>query len=88
MKPLKKATLVLVMASDGNPVITTLSVILLQLMFNFTEKQVEVLIFGKPFVNWFDVVAAAAFALYAGYAMTACAAWNSAKAEKSAGREP
>jgi hypothetical protein len=63
-------------------------VILFQFMFHFAERQVEVLVFGQPFAHWFDVVAAAAFALFAGYAVVGCAAWNEAKAEQAAGRLP
>jgi hypothetical protein len=85
IETLGKATSTLVKASDGNPATTTITVMLFWLMFNIAESQVEALIFGKRFAHWFDVVVAAAFILYAGYAVVGCAEWNSAKAAR--GRE-
>ena len=73
MNKLQAGTLALARASDGNPVFSTLTVMLFWVMFNVLEALVETLMWGKPFEHWFDVVATAAFIAYSAYAVWYCA---------------
>jgi hypothetical protein len=71
--------MVLARASDGNPILTTATVILFMLLFNVLEANVEKLIFGERFEHWLDPIFISAAIAYSAYAVYACAVFNSNK---------
>lgn len=79
MEYIKRSVLILVQASDGNPVMTTVTVFLFMLVFNVLESIVEKLIFGECFVHFLDLLFTAAFIAYALYAIWECAEYNKTK---------
>lgn len=79
MNRLQSMTLALARASDGNPVLSTATVMLFFVMFNFVEAGIEAAIFGKRFEHFLDPVFALVFMAYAAYAVYWCAVFNSAK---------
>jgi len=76
MNTLQAATLALVKASNGNPVLTTATVMLFWIMFNIFEAELEKLIFGERFAHWADPFFTLAFIAYAAYAVYCCAIVN------------
>lgn len=83
MKKLQYATLVLVKASDGNPVISVGVVILFFIMFNTFEGMIEILLFGERFEHWLDPLFMAAFIAYSGYSVMWCAAFKNIEKDES-----
>lgn len=79
MNQLEKFTLALARASNGNPVISTATVMLFFVMFNMLEAGVEKLIFGERFEHWLDPVFMLAFIAYSAYAVWWCAVFNGSK---------
>ncbi len=79
MNQLKKITLVLVKASNGNPVISTATVMLFFVMFNILEAGIEKLLFGERFEHWLDPFFMLAFITYSAYAVLGCAVFNGSK---------
>ena len=75
----QKSTLRFAQACDGNPVLSTATVILFFVLFNFFEAAVEEIIFGSSFHHILDPFIAAAFIAYAGYAVYWCAVFNTHK---------
>ena len=73
---LQSVTLVLAEASGGNPVISTLTVMIFWLMFNVFEGILESLIFGEKFSHWLDPFFALVFISYSAYAVYWCAIIN------------
>ena len=67
-------------ASNGNPVISTATVMLFFLMFNSLEAGIEELIFGERFHHWLDPVFQLLFMAYAAFSVFACAIHNSESA--------
>ena len=78
MKKLLPATLALVKASKGCPVMSTATILLFYVMFTLFEGQVEKLIFGDRFEHWLDPIFSAVFICYAAYTVAVCGAFNSA----------
>lgn len=76
MNKLQAATLTLAKASEGNPVISTLVVMLFYLMFNFVEALTEKAIFGQVFAHFLDPLLALIFMAYSAYAVYWCAVFN------------
>lgn len=76
MNKLDTATLALAKASNGNPIISTLTVMLFYLAFNQLEAVTEQLIFGERFVHWLDPIFMCAFIAYAAYGVWMCAAYQ------------
>lgn len=76
MNILHKSAMKLAAASDGNPIISTVTVILFFIFFNLFEAMVETLIFGERFEHWLDPLFISAFIAYAAYAVHACALHN------------
>lgn len=70
---IKLITHALVRASDYNPIISTLTVILFYIMFNLIEGTIETLIWGDRFVHWLDPIFQIGFMAYAAYAVWVCA---------------
>ena len=77
MNILERATLSLVRASKGNPVISTATILLFFVMFNLLEAGVEKLLFGERFEHWLDPFFIMAFISYSAYAVWWCAIFNS-----------
>lgn len=73
---IEKLTLALVRASDGNPVISVLTLMLFYVMFNFLEAQVEMLIFGERFEHWLDPLFVLVLIGYSAYSVWWCAIYN------------
>lgn len=68
-----KSAFAVAQASDKNPIVATLTVMLFYLGFNFLEALVEKLMFGHRFEHWLDPVFILAFLGYAGLTVSACA---------------
>ena len=79
MNKIQTATYRLAQACDGNPVSSTVVVMLFFVMFNFVEAGVEIALFGKRFEHALDAVFALAFMAYSAYAVYWCAVFNSTK---------
>lgn len=79
MNKLQKLTLALAKASDGNPIISTATVMLFFVMFNVLEANLEKLIFGQCFEHWLDPFFIMAFIAYSAYAVWWCAVFNGSK---------
>lgn len=79
MNKLQKITYTLAKASNGNPVLSTATVILFYMMFSTFEAGIEKLIFGERFDHWLDPVFQLSFIAYAAYAVWWCAVFNSSK---------
>lgn len=70
----------LAQACEGNPVMSTILVMLFYLMFGMVEATVETLIWGNRFVHFMDdPVFSLMFMAYAAYAVWWCAVLNSSK---------
>lgn len=76
---IEKSAYVLAGSANGSPITTTLVIMLFYIMFNVLEALIEKVIFGEMFVHILDPVFGAMFIGYAGYAVMACALFNSAK---------
>ena len=79
MSKIQLVTLRLAQACDGNPVSSTLVVMLFYVMFNFVEAGVETALFGNGFKRALDIVFSLALMFYAAYAVYWCAVFNSNK---------
>ncbi|WP_310614062.1 hypothetical protein [Limnohabitans sp.] len=77
MNLLKKSGFVLAQSCGGNPVMTTVVVMLFALMFNIFEAGVESVIFGHRFEHLLDIFFQLFFIGYAAYAVYCCALFNS-----------
>ena len=76
MNKLQKMTYTLAKASNGNPVLSTATVMLFYVMFSIFECGIEKLIFGERFEHWLDPVFQLCFIAYAAYAVFWCAVFN------------
>lgn len=76
MSKLKHSALMVAKASKGNPVIAVATIILFYVMFNTLESVVEILIFGKRFEHWLDVIFGIVFIGYAAYSVYWCGIYN------------
>lgn len=76
---LQLATLALARAADGNPVISTATIMLFSLMFNLLAGCVETLIWGERFVHWLDPLFLLFWIGYSAYAVWMCAVHNASK---------
>lgn len=63
-------------ACDGNPVLAILTVLLFFLMFNLFEYTFEVLVWGKHFLHWFDLLFIGCFIAFSAVCVWQCAAFN------------
>ncbi len=77
MNVLKNSALILASASGGNPIISTVIVILFFVMFNFLMGAIEKVWFGKAFMHLIDPIVIIAFISYSAYAVWYCAVFNS-----------
>ena len=76
---LKRSAQSLAKASGGNPVISTITVMLFSLMVNVLEAKMEVLLFGDRFDHWGDPLLTVLGIAYSAYAVYWCAELNSKK---------
>lgn len=74
---IEKSAATLAESANGNPIITTLVIMLFYIMFNVLEATIEEAIFGERFAHFLDPFFALMFIAYAGYAVVACAVFNS-----------
>jgi len=79
MNILQKSTFRFAQACEGNPVLSTATVLLFFVLFNFFEAAIEAIAFGKPLHHILDPFIAAAFIIYAAYAVYWCAVFNTHK---------
>jgi threonine/homoserine/homoserine lactone efflux protein len=77
MEQLQNSVMTLAASCKGNPVTSTLVVILFFVFFNIIEASVEKLIFGERFEHWLDPIFGILFIAYGAYAVWACAVFNS-----------
>ena len=77
MDKINLMTVHLARASNGNPVLSTATIMLFYVMFNLVEASIEMLIFGERFVHYLDPIFALIFMGYAAYTVCICAAINS-----------
>jgi hypothetical protein len=76
MNKIQTATYRLAQACDGNPIESTIVVMLFYVGFQVIELSIEKLIFGGPFVHFIDPLSAMAFMAYAAYSVYWCAVFN------------
>ncbi len=81
MNRLERYTLALARAANGNPIITTITVMLFYVMFNVLEAGIETLLFGDLLHHWLDPIYQLGFIAYAAYAVYGCAVYNHNKGE-------
>lgn len=74
---ISKSAATLAKACSGNPVLSTVVIMLFYVMLNLCMASIETLLFGNRFPHWGDVVFQAAAIAYAAYCVYACAAFNS-----------
>lgn len=82
MQKIIRSAHVLAIASKGNPVTATCTVMLFALMVNIMESVIEKLIFGDRFEHLLDIVILLVFIGYAAFAVYACAVFNSNDGEQ------
>lgn len=81
MNSIEKSARVLATACNGNPIGTTVVLMLFFVMFNVIEANIETLIFGHRFEHWLDVVFQATLFCYAAYLVWVCAVINTERKE-------
>lgn len=69
----------LAIASKGDPVNSTLTVVVFWLMFTVVEAGIERMIFGERFEHFLDPIFAAGFIIYAALGVHYCATFNERK---------
>lgn len=72
----KRSGYVLAAASLGNPVISTLAVMIFYLAFSVLEGVIEELLFGQPFKHWLDPLFILLFMAYSAMCVYYCAVFN------------
>ncbi|MDT8894234.1 hypothetical protein RSO41_06160 [Halomonas sp. I1] len=77
MEPIRQAARVLAHSSSGNPIISTITIILFYFMFSIVEAGTERLVFGESFPHWLDPIFGTLFIAFAAYSVWACAIYNS-----------
>ena len=88
MNRLQRITYKLAQACDGNPVGTTVIVMLFFVMFSVLEATVEKLIFGERFEHLLDPLFQLAFIAYSAYAVCWCAVFNGLKQRQESDSTP
>lgn len=73
---IQKVTYWFVFACKGNPVNTTVVIMLFYIFFNLFEAAIENVIFGKRFEHIFDLIFCLTAIGYAAYAVYWCAIFN------------
>lgn len=74
---IEKSAAALAESANGSPITTTLVIMLFYIMFNMLEASIEKVFFGERFEHFLDPIFGAIFIAYAGYAVMACAFFNS-----------
>lgn len=77
MKFLSKSGEAIARSAKGNPIISTVLVILFYVMFSVIEATVERLLFGDHFEHLLDPFFGTAFMAYSAYCVYCCAVFNS-----------
>lgn len=87
MNKLQRSAYTLAGACKGNPVNTTLVVMLFFIGFSVVEAAIEKLMFGDRFENFLDPIFALSFMGYAAYAVYWCAVFNSRQHQAESGKD-
>ena len=74
---INNSVMTLAESCKGNPVLSTVVVIMFFLMFDVVLTGIEKLIFGERFEHWIDPIIGVLFIAYAAYGVWACAVFNS-----------
>lgn len=74
---IEKSAHVLAESANGDPIIAIIIIMLFYIMFYVLEASIEKVIFGERFEHFLDPIFGAMFIAYAGYAVAACAFFNS-----------
>ena len=77
MNPIKKSSIILAIASEGNPIISTVVVALFVLAINSLFISIETLMTGSRFDHVVDIALLVASITYAAYTVYQCAVYNS-----------
>lgn len=77
MNPIKKSARVLAVASEGNPIISTVVVTMFTLAINALFGTIETLMTGSRFDHVGDIALLVASITYAAYTVYQCAVYNS-----------
>ena len=83
MKYLRRMAQRIAVASDGNPVLATVTVFIFWLAFNLIEATIEKLVFGERFEHWLDPIFGIAFMAYAAWCVWICAEVQVGKINRS-----
>lgn len=79
LEKIEQVTMYLAAASNGNPIVSTGTIILFWAMFSILEAQIECLIFGERFEHFLDPFFISCFIAWAAYAVWCCAVFNVSK---------
>ncbi len=79
MLKIKESAMELAVASEGNPVSTTIVVMLFYLFSYIAYCNIKTLIWGDSATHWIDPFFTFAFIAYAAYCVYACACVNTVK---------
>ena len=81
MNPIKESSTILAIASEGNPIISTVVVTLFTLAINSLFISIETLMTGSRFDHVGDIALLVASITYAAYTVYQCAVYNSGLSE-------
>lgn len=73
---ISKSAMTVAKASNGNPAIAMVVVIMFCFMFSTLGAGVERLIFGERFEHWLDPIFSACFIFYSGLCVFSCSRLN------------
>lgn len=79
MSKLYLSAMAVAKASNGNPIISTITVMIFYIMFNMFEAGIETLLYGDRFNHWLDPIFQLCFIGYSAYCVWMCAVVNTAK---------
>lgn len=83
LKPITIFAYALALASKGNPVRATITVMLYWGMFIFVEVGIERLIWGERFEHWLDPMFSVCFIAFAAHAVWQCAIVQTIRKEEA-----
>lgn len=81
IRSLRRASAVVAISAEGNPIVSVIVVGLFYVAFNLVLASIEGLIFGERFEHIADPIFALAFIAFAGCSVHGCALYNTAKCQ-------
>ena len=81
MNVVEKSAIVLAVASEGNPIISTIVVTMFTLAINSLSVSIETIVTGRRFDHVGDIALLVASITYAAYTVYQCAVYNSGLSE-------